>query len=343
MEDTPTTEIAQTRDSLVEVKQQLDALTAKVEQLVETQEAMADLARDAAPIAKDAIGIATQRLAELESRGYFEMGREILDIVDRFAGDQGAEALHSLGENLHDVVDVARNATHPDVLHLADGAVQALQAASAAEPVGMMGLMRATREDDVQMGLAAVLEVLRQVGRTARKAELTRPAGASSRPGLERLAARRRRAIARDSGRTKVAKEAGRPSKKDRRPAGATPGDNGTDTSKPPLTLAQSVIATLPQGIELTADGHLANPDAWTRELAVTLATSLGIEELTDTHWQVIEFARSDFKETGKSPNIRRITKGSGVSTKDLYTLFQKAPGRAVSRIAGIPKPVGCI
>ena len=75
---------------------------------------------------------------------------------------------------------------------------------------------------------------------------------------------------------------------------------------------------------------------------AVTLAAAQGVE-LTDAHWKVVEFARGEFLSTKMSPNIRRITQATGVATKDLYMLFPKAPARTVAKVAGIPKPVGCI
>jgi tRNA 2-thiouridine synthesizing protein E len=31
------------------------------------------------------------------------------------------------------------------------------------------------------------------------------------------------------------------------------------------------------------------------------------------------------------------------VSTKELYALFPKAPARTVAKIAGTPKPAGCL
>ncbi|MDX2014742.1 MAG: TusE/DsrC/DsvC family sulfur relay protein [Myxococcaceae bacterium] len=43
------------------------------------------------------------------------------------------------------------------------------------------------------------------------------------------------------------------------------------------------------------------------------------------------------------SPNIRRITQGTTLTTKDVYALFPKAPARTVSKIAGLPKPAGCL
>jgi hypothetical protein len=51
-------------------------------------------------------------------------------------------------------------------------------------------------------------------------------------------------------------------------------------------------------------------------------------------------FARADFEDR-VSPNIRRITQAPGVTTKDIYALFPKAPGAHIAKIAGLPKPAG--
>ncbi|MCA9941297.1 MAG: TusE/DsrC/DsvC family sulfur relay protein, partial [Anaerolineales bacterium] len=64
---------------------------------------------------------------------------------------------------------------------------------------------------------------------------------------------------------------------------------------------------------------------------------------LTEDHWKVIEFCRSDFVVQGDAPTIRRITTVGGVPTKQLYQLFPKGPGKKVAYIAGLKKPTGCI
>jgi len=94
--------------------------------------------------------------------------------------------------------------------------------------------------------------------------------------------------------------------------------------------------------VEVNEEGFLLNPDDWTKEIAMELAGTIHIE-LTDKHWQVIEFMRSDFKKTGKSPTVRRITQNSGVNTKELYQLFPGGPGKKAALLAGVPKPVGCV
>ncbi len=94
--------------------------------------------------------------------------------------------------------------------------------------------------------------------------------------------------------------------------------------------------------VNLDAEGFMTNPDEWNRDIAEAFAAELGIE-LTPRHWEVIEFCRKDYKETGTVPTIRRITKAGGVPTKEVYKLFPKGPAKKVAKIAGLSKPTGCI
>lgn len=91
------------------------------------------------------------------------------------------------------------------------------------------------------------------------------------------------------------------------------------------------------------ADGNLANLADWNEDIANALAVEEGIDALTDRHWLVIHFMRKEFQEKGDAPSIRKLTKESGVDTKELYQLFPKGPAKKAARIAGLPKPKGCI
>ena len=95
--------------------------------------------------------------------------------------------------------------------------------------------------------------------------------------------------------------------------------------------------------VELTEDGYLANASDWNEDIAIEIAKEEGIEELTERHKIVIDFMRKVFNETGDGPSIRKLNKESGVPTKELYQLFPKGPAKKAARIAGIPKPKGCI
>jgi TusE/DsrC/DsvC family sulfur relay protein len=95
--------------------------------------------------------------------------------------------------------------------------------------------------------------------------------------------------------------------------------------------------------LALDADGNLANRNEWNEDVAREIAAIEGIADLTPQHWAVINYMRLAFEKEGDSPSIRRLTKESGVDTKSLYLLFPKGPAKRAARIAGLPKPKGCI
>ena len=95
--------------------------------------------------------------------------------------------------------------------------------------------------------------------------------------------------------------------------------------------------------VDLNEEGFLVDPNQWTEEMAPELARNEGIETLTEAHWQVIRFMRSEYFAKGTGPTVRVLGKTSGVSVKELYQLFPKGPAKVAARIAGIPKPKGCI
>jgi TusE/DsrC/DsvC family sulfur relay protein len=97
------------------------------------------------------------------------------------------------------------------------------------------------------------------------------------------------------------------------------------------------------KSLTVDGDGNLTNRGDWSEEIAREIAAIEGIPELTAQHWAVINFMRSVFEKEGDSPSIRRLTKESGVDTKALYQLFPKGPAKKAARIAGLPKPKGCI
>jgi TusE/DsrC/DsvC family sulfur relay protein len=95
--------------------------------------------------------------------------------------------------------------------------------------------------------------------------------------------------------------------------------------------------------IEFDEDGYMLNTSDWDETVAAALAEEIGINPLTDKHWEVINFCRSDFQVKGDAPTLRRITKEAGVPTKELYKLFPKGPAKKVAYVSGLSKPSGCI
>ena len=95
--------------------------------------------------------------------------------------------------------------------------------------------------------------------------------------------------------------------------------------------------------VDVNDEGFFTDPSQWNEDMAVELAKESGIDELTDTHWTVIHFMRKEYDDKGTGPTVRALGKTSGVTVKELYQLFPKGPAKMAAKIAGIPKPRGCI
>lgn len=95
--------------------------------------------------------------------------------------------------------------------------------------------------------------------------------------------------------------------------------------------------------VELNDEGFFVDPNQWTEDMAPELARREGIDPLTESHWTVLRFVRAQYFDKGTGPTVRVLGKTSGVSVKELYQLFPKGPAKVAARIAGIPKPRGCI
>jgi len=94
--------------------------------------------------------------------------------------------------------------------------------------------------------------------------------------------------------------------------------------------------------VTVNNEGFMTDATQWTPEIGEAIADDLGLK-LTPDHWRVITFCREDAAREGQPPGLRRIAKLSGVGTKELYALFPKGPGKLAARVAGLPKPHGCV
>jgi len=95
--------------------------------------------------------------------------------------------------------------------------------------------------------------------------------------------------------------------------------------------------------IELDDDGFMRDPAMWDDDVARAIAREEGIDEVTDKHWTVVRVIRAYWQEHDLAPPVRLLCKDAGVSVRDIYKLFTSGPARGACRVAGLPKPDGCV
>jgi len=97
-------------------------------------------------------------------------------------------------------------------------------------------------------------------------------------------------------------------------------------------------------------EGFLENADSWTPKVAEIIAADDSLQ-LTQNHWEIIEFLREFYKQHQMSPPSNRLfvkavkeafgeDKGNSIY---LMQLFPGTPAKTACRIAGLPRPTNCL
>jgi tRNA 2-thiouridine synthesizing protein E len=101
--------------------------------------------------------------------------------------------------------------------------------------------------------------------------------------------------------------------------------------------------------IETDEEGYLVNRDDWSEEVAHALAEAEGLD-MSENHWEVVNFLREYYDEYQIAPAVRVLTKAIGKklgkdkgNSKYLYELFPYGPAKQACKVAGLPKPTGCV
>lgn len=109
------------------------------------------------------------------------------------------------------------------------------------------------------------------------------------------------------------------------------------------------VIEVEDKVLEVDEEGYLNDYEAWGPEVAEALARQDNVG-LTGAHWEVIQFLREYYREYRVAPAVRVLAKAVGKrlgpdkgNSQYLYQLFPNAPAKQACKIAGLPKPTGCI
>jgi len=100
---------------------------------------------------------------------------------------------------------------------------------------------------------------------------------------------------------------------------------------------------------ETDEEGYLVNLADWNKDIAEAIAKAENVD-MTENHWEVVNFLREYYDEYQIAPAVRVLTKAIGKqlgeekgNSKYLYELFPYGPAKQACKIAGLPKPTGCV
>ena len=90
-------------------------------------------------------------------------------------------------------------------------------------------------------------------------------------------------------------------------------------------------------------DGFLEDPTIWSEEVATDLASTEGVERLSEDHWKLVHYLRNYYLEFGIAPMVRKLCKETGFKLNQVYEMFPSGPAKGACKVAGLPKPTGCV
>jgi tRNA 2-thiouridine synthesizing protein E len=95
--------------------------------------------------------------------------------------------------------------------------------------------------------------------------------------------------------------------------------------------------------VEFDNDGFMLETALWHDAVANAIAQEEGIAEMSEDHWKIVNFIREYWKEHDLAPPVRLVCQQCGFSVRRIYKLFASGPARGACRVAGLPKPDGCV
>jgi TusE/DsrC/DsvC family sulfur relay protein len=104
-----------------------------------------------------------------------------------------------------------------------------------------------------------------------------------------------------------------------------------------------AVVSAGGKEFEVDEEGFLKDPAKWDDEVAKLLARIDGIEELSEEHWAVVRYIRQYYLEHQLAPMVRKLCQNTGLRLKEIYELFPLGPAKGACKVAGLPKPDGCV
>ena len=105
-----------------------------------------------------------------------------------------------------------------------------------------------------------------------------------------------------------------------------------------------SMITEQGRSVEINEEGFLAHPESWDPTVAEILARDQeGIEALTEEHWSIVRYIREYYLANGNAPMVRALCKAAQAPLRRIYELFPSGPAKGACKVAGLPKPDGCV
>lgn len=130
--------------------------------LLDRIESLMGMTDDFNRVGKEAFNVTVETLDRLEQEGYFAFAQEAWKILERIVTEFSEEDVRALGDNVVTILTTVRNMTQPEILSLANNAVEAISNGAPVEDApSTLALLREFSDPQVRKGLARMINVVK--------------------------------------------------------------------------------------------------------------------------------------------------------------------------------------
>jgi uncharacterized protein YjgD (DUF1641 family) len=134
-------------------------------QMMDQLEAISALGDEAQILGKQVFSSTVETLDRLEREGYFAFAREGWRVLERVVTEFSEEDVRALGDNVVTILTTVRNMTQPDIMTLANNAVDAIRVEEPVEENGRnpsaLTLLRELNDPKVRKGMMRMLNLVK--------------------------------------------------------------------------------------------------------------------------------------------------------------------------------------
>ncbi len=134
--------------------------------MIDQAKSVHELLNDVAPLGKDLFSSTVAQLDALERRNVFAFLAELLDLSNSVLDSFTPDDVRQLGEHVVLILNTVKNMTQPEILSLVNDGLSVVRQDKPVRPVGLMGLVKATREPEIQRGIGILMQTLRELAKT---------------------------------------------------------------------------------------------------------------------------------------------------------------------------------
>jgi uncharacterized protein YjgD (DUF1641 family) len=153
---------------LARMEAQLELLVADARRREAELEPLRDLAAEVGVLSGPIMASMTERVADMDERGYLRFVRSSAGVLDRVVTAFDEDDVEALGDNIVLILETLKGLTQPEIMHLLQRTASAAQEQAHELPTGpppsTLALLKQLRDPEVRRGLARMLELLRSVG-----------------------------------------------------------------------------------------------------------------------------------------------------------------------------------